>query len=208
MKLLNVITPVVSFLLTAGVTVGLSAQDAQPPNPQQEQTSDADAGQSTNDTPGAAEAAAAANNEMGADTSAEDGTASSATGISTTTSSSSGSPAVLSRNDGDERDGTNTVQRAKPNMAGSPVDGVSIPDTPGDTEGELKDRQAYSRDKEQSAATTERRMGSDQMNTNNRRENNEESDQNLSAKEKDDEGKSDRKRDKKERKKSKKNDRE
>lgn len=51
MKLLNVITPVVSFLLTAGVTVGLSAQDAQPPNPQQEQTSDADAGQSTNDTP-------------------------------------------------------------------------------------------------------------------------------------------------------------
>lgn len=40
------------------------------------------------------------------------------------TSSQSGSPAVLSEENGSERDGTNNVQRAEPNMVGSPVKGI------------------------------------------------------------------------------------
>jgi trimeric autotransporter adhesin len=39
-------------------------------------------------------------------------------------SSQSGSPAVLSGEEGSDRDGTNNVQRAKPNMAGSDVKGL------------------------------------------------------------------------------------
>jgi hypothetical protein len=39
-------------------------------------------------------------------------------------SSQSGSPAVLSGEEGSDRDGTNNVQRAKPNMAGSKVKGM------------------------------------------------------------------------------------
>src|SRR5690606_15142427 len=127
----------------AAATLSLNAQDApQPNNPQQEQTSDADAGQRTNDTPGAAEAAAATNSDNAADTSSTGGTASSAAAVTTPTPSSSGSPAVLSRNDGEGRDGTNTVQRATHNMAGSPVNGVRIPASGrDDANTELQDRQ-------------------------------------------------------------------
>lgn len=41
--------------------------------------------------------------------------------------SGSGSPSILSDEEGNARDGTNNVQRAKPNMAGSPVNGIHMP---------------------------------------------------------------------------------
>lgn len=44
--------------------------------------------------------------------------------ISDVSTSGSGSPAMLSDEEGSERDGTNNVQRAEPNMAGSRVDGL------------------------------------------------------------------------------------
>lgn len=45
--------------------------------------------------------------------------------INQVSTSGSGSPAILSENDGTGRDGTNNVQRATPNMAGSPVGDLS-----------------------------------------------------------------------------------
>jgi hypothetical protein len=39
------------------------------------------------------------------------------------TTSESGSPAILSKENGEGKDGTNTVQRSKPNMAGAEVPG-------------------------------------------------------------------------------------
>lgn len=53
-----------------------------------------------------------------------DPNASNAPAVTHKTSSQSGSPAVLSDDKGEGRDGTNNVQRAEPNMAGSPVDGM------------------------------------------------------------------------------------
>jgi hypothetical protein len=50
------------------------------------------------------------------------------------TSSQSGSPAVLSGTKGEERDGTNNIQRAKPNMAGSSVNGLKIKNVDEDKE--------------------------------------------------------------------------
>lgn len=43
------------------------------------------------------------------------------TSIFETGASSAGSPSTISENDGKDRDGTNTVQRSTPNMAGSPA---------------------------------------------------------------------------------------
>lgn len=51
-------------------------------------------------------------------------------GTETRTASPSGSPGILVGNP-DEVDGTNTVQRAKPNMAGSPVPGGTTIKTSG-----------------------------------------------------------------------------
>ena len=48
----------------------------------------------------------------------------SSSSISDLSTSGSGSPAMLSDEEGSERDGTNNVQRAEPNMAGSRVDGL------------------------------------------------------------------------------------
>jgi hypothetical protein len=52
--------------------------------------------------------------------------ASNAPAIPQTTSSQSGSPSILSSKDGSMRDGTNNVQRATMNMAGSPVRNVKL----------------------------------------------------------------------------------
>lgn len=47
-------------------------------------------------------------------------------GVQTATTSSAGSPALLAEDNGRSADGTNTVQRASPNIAGSPVPGTGI----------------------------------------------------------------------------------
>jgi len=57
------------------------------------------------------------------------------------TTSQSGSPAVLSEDEGEGRDGTNNVQRAEPNMVGSPVDGIHYSGREvNDADREIRDR--------------------------------------------------------------------
>lgn len=105
-----------------------------------------------------------------------------------TNASDSGSPAILSKQNGRMRDGTNNVQRATMNMAGSPAGNVRIPLTrPEDPDKEMKDRQNYERAKETSAnqqsTTDQNRSGnSNGANNRSRRENSAASDQNLSSK--------------------------
>src|SRR5688500_13933914 len=147
----------------------------------------------TADTPGAAEAAADANSNNrngGNDASGE--RASNTPAVSQTTSSGSGSPAVLSSKDGQGRDGTNNVQRASMNMAGSPANNIRLGQTNSvNADNEMRDRQIVEQDKETSARKQKQRSGgsptgdgSGEINDNTRRENNAASDQNLSAKEK------------------------
>jgi hypothetical protein len=118
-----------------------------------------------------------------------------------TTTSQGGSPAVLSGKKGSDRDGTNNVQRASMNMAGSPAAGLKLDqNNSGKVDAEARDRQQYSQDKARSAQNQDRADGSTvpgtagskpgQINNNNRKENNALSDQNLSAKEKKLKGKS------------------
>lgn len=118
-----------------------------------------------------------------------------------TTTSQGGSPAVLSGEKGSDRDGTNNVQRASMNMAGSPAAGLKLDqNNSNQVDAEARDRQQYSQDKARSAKNQDRADGSTvsgtsgsepgQVNNNNRRENNALSDQNLSAKEKKLKGKS------------------
>jgi hypothetical protein len=112
--------------------------------------------------------------------------------VSQTTTSSSGSPAVLSGQKGSGRDGTNNVQRATMNMAGSPAHNLSLPQkTTDDVASESKDRQQYTQAKQASAERQRSsRAGSgnsgdgnsEQINNNNRKENNDLSDQNKSSK--------------------------
>lgn len=147
----------------------------------------------TADTPGAAEAAADANSnngDGGDDASAE--RASNTPAVSQTTSSGSGSPAVLSSKDGQGRDGTNNVQRASMNMAGSPANNIRLGQTNSvNADNEMRDRQIVEQDKETSARKQNQRSGgsptgsrSGEINDNTRRENNAASDQNLSARDK------------------------
>lgn len=147
----------------------------------------------TADTPGAAEAAANANSnnrDGGNDASAE--RASNTPAVSQMTSSGSGSPAVLSSKDGQGRDGTNNVQRASMNMAGSPANNIRLGQTNSvNADSEMRDRQIVEQDKETSARKQNQKSGgsstgggSGEINDNTRRENNAASDQNLSAKEK------------------------
>jgi hypothetical protein len=75
--------------------------------------------------------AGAGANTMGAGTSgaasgevSADPTITNTPAVNQETSSQSGSPAVLSTDKGSDRDGTNNVQRAEPNMAGAKVNGV------------------------------------------------------------------------------------
>lgn len=139
----------------------------------------------TGDTPGATEAASAANNSE-ADSATN---VSNAPAVPQTTSSSSGSPAVLSGQNGEERDGTNTVQRASMNMVGSPAGNLNLSDVQAvDADTELADRQDRAQEKDASAQI--RSQGgapeSNKINDNNRKENNALSDQNLSPEEKKD----------------------
>lgn len=146
-------------------------------------------GPGTADTPGAAEAAAQANNN---DNNAGDSAqVSNEPPVPQTTSSQSGSPAVLAGERGRERDGTNTVQRASMNMAGSPAKNINLNDRRTvDVDSELEDRQDYSQEKQVSAqnqngnSSTGNTGESNQINNDTRRENNARSDQNLSSKEK------------------------
>ena len=142
----------------------------------------------TADTPGAAEAAASANNE--GDGGDEQQAEANVPAVSQITTSSSGSPGVLSGKNGNERDGTNNVQRASMNMVGSPVRNLNLDNTRTvDADSELRDRQDYTQEKQVSANNQNQESGgntsgkSNQVNTNNRKENNAASDQNLSSKE-------------------------
>lgn len=72
--------------------------------------------------------------------------------IHQTTSSQSGSPAMLSDDQGSGRDGTNNVQKASMNMAGSPVKNLDIDDRRTvDADTEMQDRQEYTQEKQLSA---------------------------------------------------------
>lgn len=154
------------------------------PNEQQG-NDDANRQRGTGDTPGAAEAAAAANNDE-ADSTAQ---VSNAPVVPQTTESSSGSPAVLAEDDGEARDGTNTVQRASMNMAGSPVNDLNLTEGQAvDPDTEMADRQDRTQEKQVSAqmrgegGNTVSESGD--MNNNTRRENNALSDQDVSSKDK------------------------
>lgn len=71
--------------------------------------------------------------------------------ISHETTDGSGSPAILSGNDGRDRDGTNNVQRASMNMVGSPTENLELNDDESvDPDTEMQDRQEYSQDKRKS----------------------------------------------------------
>jgi hypothetical protein len=76
----------------------------------------------------------------GSSSGAANAQSSNAPAVTQETSSQSGSPAVLSPENGTDRDGTNNVQRAKPNMAGSPVGGIRAKDV--DEDNEIKKRKA------------------------------------------------------------------
>ena len=147
----------------------------------------------TADTPGATEAAADANNNNdGKQTNvASSARASNTPAVSQTSSSASGSPAVLSNDDGRGRDGTNNVQRASMNMAGSPANNIRInSNKDADADSEMADRQNYEQDKQTSAQRQKQDSAnpgareSNEINNQSRRENNASSDQNLSSKEK------------------------
>lgn len=154
----------------------------------------------TSDTPGAEQAARAANTDAGNETD-------SATQlIPQKTSSQSGSPAVLSEQNGAERDGTNNVQRATMNMAGSPVENIDFGDEQTiDVDSEMEDRQDRTQKKQSSAQAQGNNppTESSEMSDNTREENNAASDQNLSSKNKQSGAKDDKKNEKRKKKKDK-----
>lgn len=193
----------VKWIMIVMIAFGLTAQaqesaTKQGPVPAQQQNNaqqkpgaqngDAQAGESAANTPGAVEAGTDENSTDGSGTSAD--RAANTPAVTQTTSSDSGSPAVLSRGDGKGRDGTNNVQRASPNMAGSPVKNLELDQIAAeDPDSEMKDRQDYTQDKQRSANDETAETGtspssgeSGEINDNSRRENNEQSDQNISAK--------------------------
>ncbi len=154
---------------------------------------DSTAQQSAADIPGAKKAAADANaDRSNPKDSASSETASNAPAVSETTTSASGSPAVLSGNNGRDRDGTNSVQRASMNMAGSPTTNLNLNGhQTTDVSSEARDRQALERGKQASEENASAQNGesaskkqSGEVNQKSRRENNDASDQNLSAKDK------------------------
>jgi hypothetical protein len=103
----------------------------------------------------------------GSSTSAEntkaDPNASSAPVVIQETSSSSGSPAMSSGKEGSDRDGTNNVQRAKPNMAGSDIKGVHYGKGK-DSDREI--REGSTRQQKQSGNTNQQGTGTRQQVTN------------------------------------------
>ena len=79
--------------------------------------------QETDESSGSVQADSALQDSSGSSSSA-DPASSNVPAVLQETTSQSGSPAVLSGEEGSDRDGTNNVQRAKPNMAGSDVKGM------------------------------------------------------------------------------------
>ena len=196
-KWINRIVAVVLVGLT--VSVPAVAQDnqsahGQPANTQSRDNQEqgepdvhiqADPRPGTADTPGAAEAAAKAN-QSDRDTTTQ---VSNTPAVVQTTSSSSGSPAVPAGNSGKQRDGTNTVQRATMNMAGSPAENLNLSEGQAvDPDTELADRQDRTQEKQVSAEAHSQGGNtageSGEINNNTRKENNDLSDQNLSSKDK------------------------
>ena len=105
------------------------------------------------------------------------GNASNTSGMMEHTSSASGSPAMLSEGKGSERDGTNNVQRATMNMAGSPAQNLKLAKNPADASIEAEKGRGK---------VSERGINRkpNVINNKSRRENNDLSDQNLSSKNK------------------------
>ena len=107
----------------------------------------------------------------------ESGNTSNTPGLMEHTSSPSGSPAILSRGEGSQRDGTNNVQRATMNMAGSPVSNLGLTGN----EVDVNRPSQRGRSKVGEGANNSQ---SNQINNKTRRENNDLSDQNRSSKSK------------------------
>lgn len=123
-----------------------------------------------------------ANTDDGAE-GTSDAQASNTPAVPQTTTSQSGSPAVLSGDNGASRDGTNNVQRASMNMAGSPAGNVDLAESNVNPDSEIKKRQREeqtSQDSIQVQSSQQRTMpgnapgGSEtDINDNSRRENDE-----------------------------------
>jgi hypothetical protein len=111
--------------------------------------------------------------------------------VSQTTSSQSGSPAVLAEEDGRMRDGTNNIQRATMNMAGSPVDNMNVTEGNVNPNTEIKQSQRQSENRSVTPQKENQKLvnaGTKGTNggvdNNNRRQNDEVSDQTNSPNEK------------------------
>jgi hypothetical protein len=107
----------------------------------------------------------------------DSGNTSNTPGLIERTSSPSGSPALLSSDKGSQRDGTNNVQRATMNMAGSPVSNLQLTKQQVDVNKEI--RRGRSNVDHRGVNTR-----SNQINNKTRKENNDLSDQNRSSKDK------------------------
>jgi hypothetical protein len=119
--------------------------------------------------------------------------ASSTPAIPQVTESMSGSPAILAADDGRKRDGTNSVQRASMNMAGSPVRNINLgeknvnPNTEikrGTRAAEKKNPSAQDQNHGTKTATAAGGANQSKKLTNTRRENQDASDQSNAAKKK------------------------
>jgi hypothetical protein len=165
---------------------GVNANAGQQATPK----SPADAQQA--DTTGTANVTQGAGTTQDTTNAVSDARASNTPAVQQFTSSGSGSPAVLSGDKGKDRDGTNNVQRASMNMAGSPAANLNLDDQKAvDVDSELRDRQDYAQEKQTSAqhqsegnASQGSSGESSEINEKSRRENNALSDQNVSSKDK------------------------
>ena len=171
-------------------TASGEAAKNQQPSTAAERNQNAVEAQGTDDTPGATEAAAAANDGGESEGIDEQQAEANVPAVSQTTTSSSGSPGVLAGENGNERDGTNNVQRATMNMVGSPVRNLNLSSANTvDVDIELWDRQEYTQEKQISANIHNQENGansSDQLNqenADNRKQTTGVPDQNVSSKE-------------------------
>jgi hypothetical protein len=150
-------------------------------------------GPDANQNKAGAQSTAQQQNETG-DSGTTNPAASNTPAVSQTTSSQSGSPAVLAEEDGKMRDGTNNIQRATMNMAGSPVDNVNLKEGNVNPNTEIAESQRQSgnrsvtpqkqNQKLVNAGTATKGSGAQGANDNNRRQNDEASDQTNSRSEK------------------------
>lgn len=138
---------IIFLIITTCCTYALYGQQGSP-SPESDNTAPAD----TNAAALSGGAQAAVNDTTGAGSATAGQAANVAPTDQESTSSQSGSPAVLSGERGSDRDGTNNVQRASMNMVGSPVKNLDIDDErPVDPDTEMRDRQEYTQEKQQSA---------------------------------------------------------